>query len=434
MKKLLLFLLLPLSTWAVTRTVTISAPSQVIAGQSFTVPTSASTDAVDGEQIGFYHAEYSTNGGASWTGFCYDVNIGASATRNAYITAAGAGSTVMVRVRIAFRGGAAGDVDYDGSALDWGGSWTNWATPPTRYASISVVAPPNQPPIINWIQNQPSAYVNASFPIQSRGNDADGNLSNVYVWKAWVPFAFNGGGNGFQSFSDANLANSGGTPGATINFQTQAQDGAGATSAVIFHTVTVLNRLPFIPSFAASPAILYFGQSTTVTATATDADGNLAFHGILVLFQNGSNWYRGTMTDHSTGWGNHPTTPDILSASYTSGVTSGGSSTRSIVHRPSWVGSQTYHTNAHDGTVWASSDSANWAACVGYAYATVNKATPSGTFPNRTFPATGSGYTVQVADLAATFTNPYSGAVAVPTGTAVYTLVGPGTHLGETLR
>lgn len=147
MKKLLLLFLLPVSAWATNRTISINAPSSAISGQTVTVPVSASTDATDSEQIGFFHAEYSTDGGASWTALCYDANVGKSATRTAVITAGGMGSTIVVRVRIAFRGGAAGDVASDGSAIDWSGTWTAWATPvPTRYSSINVEASPNGEP------------------------------------------------------------------------------------------------------------------------------------------------------------------------------------------------------------------------------------------------------------------------------------------------
>lgn len=286
MKKLLLFLALPVAAFAVNRSITISAPSTVTAGQSFTVPTSASTDANDGEQLGFYHAEYSTNGGSSWTGFCYDVNAGTSATRNAYITAGGAGSTVVVRVKIAFRGGSAGDVDYNGGAINWSGSWDAWQTPPTAYAYISVVAPPNNPPTITWVQTPFSAYINQWFAVQSRGNDADGNLTNVFVWKEWVPFAFNGGGNGYESYSDANMTY--GTSPATIIFQTQSQDSNNATSEVKYHGIYIANRDPSVSvqlldgSKNALPingsGRAQTGQNATfyIRVTGTDPDGNLS--------------------------------------------------------------------------------------------------------------------------------------------------------------
>jgi hypothetical protein len=648
MKRLALLLLLPLTVWGQSRSVTISAPSQVVTGQSFTVPTSASTSFGGGELIGFYHGQYSTNGGASWTWFSADVNPGTSATRNVYITAGAAGTTIIVRLRIAFRGGAAGDVDYNGSPINWGGSWDGWQTPPTRYAYISVAPPPNQPPTVAWVQNPASAYVNQWFPVQGRANDGDGNLTNIWVWREWVPHAVNNGGNGYENYSDPNLTYSG-TPG-SVTFQAQSFDYYGASSAVIYHTTNIANRAPsgtftingsgsnatvafgqtvsiastvsdpdgnmsvhsfwwdqgsslywthpyrdwnYPPntagwlnlnlgangydasgssstrsfdfratkpavfafhnvvadpytwvgvgpasvlyltvnqatpaasfpakSFAgthtltaadlnatfanpysaavaaptgsvsysvvsasgagaspasgavsvgttltpgnytirasysgdanytattadaaftiwntdpritmsASPTSIIFGQTTGLTSLATDADGNLAFHGILVLNQSGTDWYRPAGTDHSTGWGNHPVSNDFTAVSYSSGVTSGASSTRTATHRPPYAGSFTYHNNTHDGYVWASSNSANWAACVGYAYVTVNKATPTGNFAARTLnPAGGSSYVVQAGDLNASFANPYSAAVAAPTGAITYSIVGPGT-------
>lgn len=126
-------------TPTVNRSVNISMPATPIyAGQSLSIQASASTDATDGEQIGFFHYEYSTNGGSSWNAVAYDVNVGGSATRTANFTAGAIGSTVMLRVRIAFRGGAAGDVDYAGNAINWSGSWNSWLTPPTKYGSAEI--------------------------------------------------------------------------------------------------------------------------------------------------------------------------------------------------------------------------------------------------------------------------------------------------------
>lgn len=147
MKRLLSLFLLPLPVWATTRTVSIAAPATAIAGHTISVSTAASTDAADSEQIGFYHAEFSINGGATWAAICYDVDSGKSATRVATISAAGAGTSIMVRVRIAFRGGAAGSVAHDGSPIDWGGTWDAWTGPvPARYATIAVMAPPGGGP------------------------------------------------------------------------------------------------------------------------------------------------------------------------------------------------------------------------------------------------------------------------------------------------
>lgn len=126
---------------AVNRVVRISAPNSVGAGTRLNIPILASTDAGGGEQVGFFHAEYSTDSGKTWVGFCFEEKAGAKATRIVRLTAGSAGSTIMVRVRIAFRGGAAGDVDYKGSAIDWTVAWENWQVPPARIASITVVGP-----------------------------------------------------------------------------------------------------------------------------------------------------------------------------------------------------------------------------------------------------------------------------------------------------
>ena len=170
-------------------------------------------------------------------------------------------------------------------------------------ATLTIAPPPNSAPTISWVNNPATAYVNQVFTIQARGDDADGNISTVYVWKDGQPFAFNGFPNGYTQYSDNNAAISS-VPG-TITFMAQSSDASGATSAYIYHTITIVNRAPTV-TISTSPSTLIFGQTTTATAIATDLDGNLAFHGILTLFQDSSNWYRGAMCDHSTGWGNHP--------------------------------------------------------------------------------------------------------------------------------
>lgn len=126
---------------AVERVVRIDAPVTAPAGSKITVSVLARTYAGDGEQIGFFHAEYSIDGGRTWTGFCYEEKAGLTATRLATITVGAAGSKALVRGRIAFRGGLAGDVDFKGAALKWKDSWEKWQSPPAKFTTTSVVAP-----------------------------------------------------------------------------------------------------------------------------------------------------------------------------------------------------------------------------------------------------------------------------------------------------
>jgi hypothetical protein len=125
---------------AVDRKLTLTAPATAVAGSTVWFTASASTDAKDAEQIGFFHVEYSVDGGKTWTGACYDTTVGKSASRSASFTAGAAGSTAFARVRIAYRGGV-GDVDYAGKPIAWDGSWKNWLQPPAKVVAISITAP-----------------------------------------------------------------------------------------------------------------------------------------------------------------------------------------------------------------------------------------------------------------------------------------------------
>ncbi len=135
-----LLILTAVPAFAVNRSVTINAPAQVITGTKVIISVTANTDAKDGEQIGFFHAQYSVDGGRTWTGFCYDEKAGTSATRTVSIPAGARGSQAKVRVLIAFRGGKAGDVDFTGAPIQWDGSWGKWQSPPAKIATIDVVS------------------------------------------------------------------------------------------------------------------------------------------------------------------------------------------------------------------------------------------------------------------------------------------------------
>ncbi len=126
--------------YAVNRVVKITAPASAVAGTEVSISVIASTDAGGGEKIGFFHAEYSTDAGATWRSISYATNEGPSATHSAKFTAGSAGSKAIVRVRIAFRGGKTGDVDFNGKVIEWETTWAKWSEPPAKSATIAVVA------------------------------------------------------------------------------------------------------------------------------------------------------------------------------------------------------------------------------------------------------------------------------------------------------
>lgn len=141
MLKWLLVAALAVPALAAEREVTLSAPPTVAAGTEVSVAISVATHVGGGEQIGFVHSEYSTDGGKTWSSFCYEQNKGTEMVREAPIHAGAAGSRIIVRLRVAFRDGAAGDVDFTGAAIQWADSWQNWAEPPAKSVKVSVVAP-----------------------------------------------------------------------------------------------------------------------------------------------------------------------------------------------------------------------------------------------------------------------------------------------------
>lgn len=120
----------------VSRSIDIEAPTEAAAGSTVSVTVHASTKAGDGEQIGFMHAEYSIDGGKTWLAICYAEKSGAELSRKVSFAVNPKGGKAIVRVKVAFRGGADGDVDYTGSAIQWDSSWPKWLSPATKYAII----------------------------------------------------------------------------------------------------------------------------------------------------------------------------------------------------------------------------------------------------------------------------------------------------------
>lgn len=126
------------SALAVDRTLTVTAPVEATSGEKVHITLTAQTGGDGNEKVGFLHAEYSTDGGATWTSFCYAQDAGPSTQRTADIAVGATGTKTIVRARAAFRGGSAGDVDFKGGPIQWDGSWAKWLTPPARFAIIYV--------------------------------------------------------------------------------------------------------------------------------------------------------------------------------------------------------------------------------------------------------------------------------------------------------
>jgi chitodextrinase len=204
-----------------------------------------------------------------------------------------------------------------------------WWAPDSTSRDVVIVVP-NTAPSITWTMAPSNAAVNEWFNIQARGNDSDGNLVAVRVWREWVPHAFNGGGNGSENYSDANgsyLPYTG-----TVTFMAEAEDSNGATSGFIYHTVNIYqpNRSPDNPAISSDGVTqINLGQSVHITGSIHDPDGNLTAHALLRMAP-GEGWV------------------EMLSGSPSDGT----NSSVSTYFTPSSIGTWYFHTNGYDGEYW----------------------------------------------------------------------------------
>lgn len=211
--------------------------------------------------------------------------------------------------------------------------WTN--------ASVSSSYPTsgqNRAPTIDWISAPAGAANGAGYYVAAQGHDADGNLTQVNLWKNGQPFAFAGGGNGTDGDSGNWTSDSGPQ---FVTFTAQAVDAAGETSSIITHTVTIsapTNNPPTVTLLSPGGQTVTAGTTLTVSSHATDPEGNITSHNLDIQRPDGAWNYEGGF---ATG------------EPYQGGpVGSGGDSTRSAAFTFTEVG--TYHVRS------AAADSSGW--------------------------------------------------------------------------
>ncbi len=268
---------LPAALLAANRVVTITVPVAVAPGQNFTVPCFASTDqGANGEQIGFFFLDYSVDGGVTWTAVCADSNVGASATRNATITAGAAGTAVVVKAAIAFRGGSAGDVDFSGNPMNWT-AWNNWDAPPTKYAYILVDNAASGLTIIptTTYPSGQTAVVSGSTSISTGNNTVVVSSGATVVYQASNSITLQPG---FQAVSGSNFqAVISATP-LTPVLLAASSTSVAAGGSVTFTAAGGLGTTSYTWSGAASgtgqSATVNFPTAGTYTVTVTNTGSN----------------------------------------------------------------------------------------------------------------------------------------------------------------
>ena len=198
--------------------------------------------------------------------------------------------------------------------------------------------PAGSPPTIAWISAPANAGSSQSYVISARGHDDDGNLAQVNVWKNGQPFAFAGGGNGTDGDSGNATSDSGPQ---TVTFTAQAVDADGATSPVITHVVTIdapVNTPPAVTLLAPGTQTVTAGTTLTISARATDANGNLSGHN-LDLQRPAGDWnFQGGFATGEPFQGGP--------------VGSGADSTRSAAFTFTDVGTYYVRSGATDGSGW----------------------------------------------------------------------------------
>lgn len=134
---LLLICMLPVKA-EIKRRFEVSAPEVTAAGTSVEITVSAGTSATDGEKVVYLQGEYSIDGGRRWQIGLWEDLLGAEGTRRFAFTVGQAGTTALVRIRVAFRGGFAGAVDHRGGAIRWFDTWKEWRSPPALSFAVRV--------------------------------------------------------------------------------------------------------------------------------------------------------------------------------------------------------------------------------------------------------------------------------------------------------
>jgi hypothetical protein len=222
-------------------------------------------------------------------------------------------------------------------------TWANWLQNTRGWTETSFLdgSVAGSAPTIAWSAAPAGAASGAPYTISAQGHDADGNLTEVKVWKNGQPFAFAGGGNGTDGDTSNTTTDSGPQ---TVTFTAQSVDATGATSPVITYMVNIgapVNTPPTVTLSAPGAQTITTGTALTITGRATDPDGNLTAHNLDIQRPAGDWNFQGGF---ATG------------APFQGGpVGSGADSTRSASFTFSDVGTYYVRSAADDGSGWRQS-------------------------------------------------------------------------------
>ena len=155
----------------------------------------------------------------------------------------------------------AGSYTYTITAHGYGG-------PVTQTATVTINPPADTAPTISWITTPGNVASSQSYNVSAHGHDADGNLTEVNIWRNGVPYAFAGGGNGTDGDSGNPSTDTGPL---TVIYTAESVDANGARSGLISQTVTINAPPPVSAAITASPTNGAAPGSTTISWSSLNA-------------------------------------------------------------------------------------------------------------------------------------------------------------------
>lgn len=154
---------------------------------------------------------------------------------------------------------------------------------------------------VNWTSAPGQAEHNQGYYVEDHGYSDNGTLSQVNIWKEWTPFAFAGGGDGWNGWS-GNWTGDGGAQ--NITFMGEAVDSDGS-SGIIYYTIHI--NPPSNPpgiQWSSSPGEVEHNQGYFIEAHGWDGDGDLA---TVSIWKNGNPFAFAGGGDGWNGWSGNPT-------------------------------------------------------------------------------------------------------------------------------
>jgi hypothetical protein len=142
-------------------------------------------------------------------------------------------------------------------------SGEGWSGFRLTFTTIVEPAAANGAPAIVWTSAPGPLASGQSYSVAARATDADGNLTQINVWKDGALVAAGGSGTGYESTAGDSSADGGPR---SITFTAQAVDAAGETSAVISHVVDIA---------APPPPPVQYSLSTSAGAGGTVSSGGI---------------------------------------------------------------------------------------------------------------------------------------------------------------